>query len=185
MDLTTTRVNYRLFEKEDFDIFYSVFSNKDIMRYAWIDEFNSEQEILPFFEDFLSVDDMPNRNNSYAFAAFSKEDNSFIGFADIQIHSRNDGGGCGEIGYFLMPEFWGKGYATEVAGAMTDFGFECLKLHKVCARCNANNFKSENIMKKLGMTLEGQLRKVRYKRGDWDDEKYYGILREEWQSKKR
>ncbi len=184
MNLTTSRVNYRLFNEEDFEIFYSVFSNKDIMRYAWIDGFNSEKEMLPFFEDFISIDDKPNKNNSYAFAAFSKEDNGFIGFADIQIHSLNEAGGCGEIGYFLMPEFWGKGFATEVAGAMTDFGFERLKLHKVCARCNANNSRSENVMKKLGMTMEGELRKVRYKRGDWDDEKYYGILREEWKSKK-
>jgi ribosomal-protein-alanine N-acetyltransferase len=79
-----------------------------------------------------------------------------------------------------MPEFWGMGYATELAGTMANFGFRHLKLHKVCARCNANNLKSEKIMQKLGMTREGYLRKVRYKHGSWDDEKVYGILREEW-----
>lgn len=180
MELATRRVNYRLFEKADFDLFYSIFSNKEIMRYAWIDEIISKEQMLPFFEDFLSVEDMPNKNNSYAFAAFTRDEGHFVGFADIQLHSHNENGGCGEIGYFLLQEFWGKGYATELAGAMTDFGFEGLKLHKVCARCNSNNLKSENIMKKLGMAKEGELRKVRYKNGGWDDEKQYGILREEW-----
>lgn len=184
MDLTSKRVFYRLFQREDFELFYSVFSNREIMRYAWINEINSMEEMKPFFEDFISVNDKPNKNNSYAFAAFEREDRSFIGFADIQLHSLNDDGGCGEIGYFLMPEFWGRGYATELAGAMMDFGFKNLNLHKVCARCNANNLKSENVMKKLGMTKEGELRKVRYKRGSWDDEKCYGILREEWLAKK-
>lgn len=184
MKLETQRVNYRLFQRGDFKLFYNVFSNKDIMRYAWIDGFDNEEEMLPFFENFLSVNDMPNKNNSYAFAAFTKAENDFIGFTDIQILSLNKAGGCGEIGYFLMPEFWGRGYATEMAAVMTDFGFERLKLHKVCARCNANNLSSENIMRKLGMHKEGELRKVRYKRGSWDDEKYYGILREEWQTKK-
>ncbi len=183
MDLSTQRTNYRLFQKEDFNLFYSIFSNEEIMRYAWIDKFNSTEEIMPFFEDFLSINDMPNKNNSYAFAAFSKQNNGFIGFCDLQIHSFNEAGGCGEIGYFLMPEFWGMGYATELAGAMADFGFRHLKLHKVCARCNANNLKSEKVMQKLGMTKEGQLRKVRYKYGSWDDEKVYGILLEEWLSK--
>ncbi len=180
MELTTKRVNLRLFERGDFPLFYSVFSNKEIMRYAWRDEINNEEEMLAFFEAYLSQGDKANKSNSYAFAAFNKEDGRFIGFADILIQSLNSAGGCGEIGYFLLPEFWGRGYASELAAAMTDFGFEWLKLHKVCACCNANNLKSENVMKKLGMTKEGELRKVRFKRGGWDDEKYYGILREEW-----
>lgn len=184
MELISKRVYYRLFQHNDFELFYSVFSNREIMRYAWIDEINSIEEMKPFFEGFISVNDMPNKNNSYAFAAFERENGSFIGFTDIQIHSLNDEGGHGEIGYFLLPEFWGKGYATELASTMMEFGFNNLNLHKVSARCNANNLKSENIMKKLGMTKEGQLRKVRYKRGSWDDEKCYGILREEWLEKK-
>ena len=184
MLLSSERVYYRLFRPDDFELFYSVFSNKDIMRYAWIDEIESREEMLNFFEGFLSCGDMPNKNNAYAFAVFTKEEDRFVGFADIQLHMKNNAGGNGEIGYFLIPEYWGKGYATEIAREMIDFGFEKLKLHKVCARCNANNLKSENIMKKLGMFKEGELRKVRYKNGVWDDEKCYGILREEWAYKK-
>ncbi|HEX2926258.1 MAG TPA: GNAT family protein, partial [Ruminiclostridium sp.] len=98
----------------------------------------------------------------------------------IQIHSRNNSGGCGEVGYFLLPAYWGRGYATELADTLLDFGFTRLGLHKISARCNSNNLKSEGIMKKVGMTLEGELRKVRPKYGSWDDEKHYGILFDEW-----
>ena len=35
-------------------------------------------------------------------------------------------------------------------------------------------------MIKVGMTKEGELKKVRFKNGVWDDEKHYGILIDEW-----
>lgn len=180
MNLSSKRLNLRYFTREDFPLFYSVFSNEAVMRYAWIDKLNSEADAYPFFEGFINTDEDINENDSYAFAVFSKENNRFIGFADMLIYSRNDSGGCGEIGYFLLPEYWGMGYATELANTLIDFGFTRLGLHKISAKCNSNNLKSEGIMKKVGMTLEGELRKVRYKYGSWDDEKNYGILLEEW-----
>lgn len=183
MNLKSERLKYRYFTKQDFSLFYSIFSNEQVMRYAWIDKFNNEEEIIPFFEDFINNDDKPNKNNSYAFAVFSCEDDSFIGFADIVLHSQNSSGGCGEIGYFLLPAFWGKGYATELSNAMLEVGFSKLNLHKMCARCDSNNLKSEGVMKKIGMTKEGELRKVRFKYGVWDDEKHYGILVDEWKNR--
>jgi len=153
------------------------------MRYAWIDKFNNEEDIKPFFEEFLNNSDKPNKSNSYAFAVLSREDDAFIGFADIVLQSQNSFGGCGEIGYFLLPEYWGKGYATELANALLKVGFTKLNLHKMCARCDSNNLKSEGIMKKTGMTKEGELRKVRFKCGVWDDEKHYGILLDEWKAR--
>jgi len=183
MEFTSKRLKYRYFTKKDFPLFYSVFSNEQVMRYAWIDKFNNEEDIIPFFEDFLNNGDMPNKNNAYAFAVFSLADNAFIGFADIVLHSQNSFGGCGEIGYFLLPEYWGKGYATELANTLIEVGFTKLKLHKLCARCDSNNLKSEGIMKKTGMIKEGELRKVRLKYGVWDDEKHYGILIDEWKAR--
>ena len=129
------------------------------MRYAWVDKFNNEEDIIPFFEDFLNIGDRANKNNSYAFAVFSCEEDAFIGFADIVLHSQNSFGGCGEIGYFLLPQHWGKGYATELSNALLEVGFTKFNLHKMCARCDSNNLKSEGVMKKVGMTKEGELKK--------------------------
>lgn len=182
MKISSERLSFRFFTHEDFQLFYSVFSNETVMRYAWIDKISNEESANTLFEGFINTGDEVNKDGSYAFAVFSKEGNEFVGFADIVIHSRNNSGGCGEIGYFLLPEYWGKGFATELAKALIEFGFTRLGLHKISARCNSNNLKSEGIMKKAGMTLEGELRKVRFKYGNWDDEKNYGILLEEWKA---
>lgn len=185
MNLTSERLKYREFREEDFPLFYSVFSNEKIMRYAWIDKTETEEEAMAQFRKYLSTDDhKPSVNNTYAFAVFTREEERFIGFADIELYVSNSRVGCGEIGYFILPGFWGRGYATETARALIEFGFMRLNLHKVCARCNSNNSASENIMKKAGMRKEGELRKVRFKNGSWDDEKHYGILVDEWKAMK-
>ena len=183
MDLVSERLKYRYFTKQDLELFYSVFSNEQVMRYAWIDKFNNQEDIIPFFEDFINYDDTRNKINGYAFAVFTREEDAFIGLADIILHSHNSFGGCGEIGYFLLPQYWGKGYATELSKALIDMGFTQLNLHKICARCDSNNLNSEGVMKKVGMTKEGELRKVRLKYGVWDDEKHYGILIDEWKNR--
>ncbi|QNU67450.1 GNAT family N-acetyltransferase [Ruminiclostridium herbifermentans] len=180
MKFESQRLKCRYFTELDYQLFCSIFSNEQVMKYAWIDKIENEVGMREFFEGFLNHDDRINRNNSYAYAVFLREEDIFIGFADIVIHSLNSNGGCGEIGYFLLPQYWGKGYATELAHSLINFGFTRLGLHKISARCNSNNLKSENIMKKVGMTKEGELRKVRYKNGVWDDEKHYGILIDEW-----
>lgn len=185
MNFTSTRLGFRFFTKEDFPLFYSLFSNEQVMRYAWIKKVESEEEARSLFEDFISNGEEPSKNNSYSFSVFQKESGEFIGFADIQVHSSNAFGGCGEIGYFLLPEYWGKGYATELANTLIEVGFTRLNFHKMCARCNSNNLNSEAVMKKSGMINEGELRKVRFKNGKWDDEKHYGILIDEWKERRR
>jgi ribosomal-protein-alanine N-acetyltransferase len=179
------RLALKTFTEQDLPQFYSVFSNEQVMRYAWVDKFDNEKEILPFFRDFINYDDKLNKLNGYAFAIFANNTDTFIGIADIIVHSQNSSGGCGEIGYFLLPEFWGKGYATELSNTLLEMGFTGLNLHKISARCDSNNLKSEGVMRKIGMSMEGQLRKVRFKYGVWDDEKHYAILLEEWKERSK
>ncbi len=182
MKFESQRLKYRYFTEQDYLLFCSIFSNEQVMKYAWIDKIENEEEMRGLFKDFLNYDGRLNKNNSYGYAVFLKEEDIFIGFADMVIQSLNSFGGCGEIGYFFLPQYWGKGYATELANSLVEIGFTRLGLHKISARCNSNNLKSENIMKKVGMTKEGELKKVRFKNGEWDDENHYGILIDEWKT---
>jgi ribosomal-protein-alanine N-acetyltransferase len=151
------------------------------MKYALIDKYKCEEDILPYFKEVLENNVTVENRKAVEFAVFLASDGSFIGFADIDIHNLKKFGGCGEIGYFIMPSFWGNGYATEIAKSLTAICFKYINLHRVTGRCNANNLQSERVMKKVGMLKEGEFRRVRFKNDQWVNEQHYSILDEEWE----
>ncbi len=63
-----------------------------------------------------------------------------------------------EVGYRLGRKHWHKGYATEAARAAVEFGFTELGLGEIVAICQPENLGSQNVMRKLGMTLQGPAR---------------------------
>ena len=79
MNFMSERLKYRFFTKDDFSLFYSIFSNEQVMRYAWIDKFDSENDTIQFFENFLNNENMVNNSKAYAFAVFARENDVFIG----------------------------------------------------------------------------------------------------------
>jgi Acetyltransferases, including N-acetylases of ribosomal proteins len=182
MEYKSERLLFREFTKDDFDLIYSLFSDEHVMRYAYKDKFDTAADLMPYFSSILENTDKKEDRKSYEFAVFLKENGSFVGFADIEIRNKNALGGYGEIGYFLAPEAWGAGFATEIAKTLVGIGFRDLQLHRVYATCNANNLRSEMVMKKCGMTKEGESRKVRFKNNRWENEHLYSILVEEWKT---
>jgi len=178
--MRSDRLYFREFGEADFSLFYSIFSNEAIMKYALMDKADSEEDLVPYFQNILKNNGTTDNRSVFEYAVFDQTGRRFIGFADAGIVKKNGDGGSAEIGYFLHPEFWGQGYATEIANCLIKFCFDQLGVHRVFARCNANNANSEKVMIKTGMKREGEFRKVRYKNGGWDNELQYSILVEEW-----
>lgn len=59
---------------------------------------------------------------------------------------------CVEVGWRLMAEYWGHGYATEGAEAALKFGFETIGLNEIVSMTATINTRSQRVMQKLGMT---------------------------------
>ncbi len=66
--------------------------------------------------------------------------------------------GVAGLGYWIAPEFRGRGYATEAARAMCDVGFRVLRLHRIEASALARNRASLRVLHKAGLRREGVLR---------------------------
>jgi len=58
---------------------------------------------------------------------------------------------CVEIGWRLLPEYWGHGYATEAAQASLRFGFTDLDLPEIVSFTAIINERSQRVMRRLGM----------------------------------
>lgn len=58
---------------------------------------------------------------------------------------------CVEIGWRLLPAYWGHGYATEAAQAALRFGFTDLALPEIVSFTAILNERSQRVMRRLGM----------------------------------
>jgi RimJ/RimL family protein N-acetyltransferase len=101
----------------------------------------------------------------------------FIGLAGMTLS--NDKFRLGEIYYKLLPDYWGMGYATEVARNLILTGFNHFHLHKIEAGVATENERSIRVLEKAGMTREGLRRKILPIRGEWKDNFHYAIVEDD------
>jgi ribosomal-protein-alanine N-acetyltransferase len=139
------------------------------------------EETMIMLADNIREAGSPERSH-YFMAMLLKDGSQIIGEAGFSIESRGADGndGVADIGYFLFPEYWGKGYASEAARLLIEYCFTKMKLHKVTASCDAENRASEQVMIRCGMQREGLRRKHRLLDGEWRDRLEYAILSEDW-----
>lgn len=113
------------------------------------------------------------------FAMYAKH-----GFGLWHVSRRTDGaalGLCGllkrenlpdvDIGYALLPEFWGEGYALEAAQATLHHAVRRFGLARVVAVVSAGNDASIRVLEKLGMKCERMVSM----RPDEPDVRLYGL----------
>src|SRR5690606_23161415 len=90
-----------------------------------------------------------------------------------------------ELGWVLHPDYQGRGYALEAAGAVLDFAFETLAPHRVQAFLDARNAASAGLCERLGMRREATILEEQYNDAEWQDTAVYGVLRREWDRRRR
>jgi len=72
-----------------------------------------------------------------------------------------------DVGYALMPAFWGQGYAREAAAACLAYGRDILQLRRVLAITAPDNLASGRVLEAIGMrfleqrTLQGDAQQTR------------------------
>jgi RimJ/RimL family protein N-acetyltransferase len=98
-------------------------------------------------------------------------------------------GGCGitpdskpcscsaEFGYWLGEPFWGRGIATEVAGALADYALKLHGITRVYATVHTDNPASMRVLEKNGFMREGLLAASALKDGTPIDRVMYAKVR--------
>ncbi|WP_181349042.1 GNAT family N-acetyltransferase [Thalassobacillus sp. CUG 92003] len=87
------------------------------------------------------------------------------------------------IGIYL-PAYWGGGYGTRALYYWIDYLFSVLPLLRVGLTTWSKNERMMKVGNKLGMKIEGRIRKCQYYDGCYYDSIRLGVLREEWNSGK-
>lgn len=71
---------------------------------------------------------------------------------------------------------------AEAASAVVTYGFADLSLHRIEAIIDIANERSQRLLLKLGFTYDGFLRQRYYLAGRFEDEHFFSLLKDEWQS---
>ena len=82
--------------------------------------------------------------------------------------------GLAEVGFGIMPEEWGNGYASDALRTMCSYAFEERGLHKVYGNAFATNVGSQRVMENVGFEEEGILREEAIEDGRRVDVHRYG-----------
>lgn len=113
------------------------------------------------------------------YAIVLKATDQFVGAISLTLAGRFD---RAEMGYWIGKKYWNRGYCTEAAEAMLEYGFDTLDLNKIFAEHFTRNPASGAVMEKIGMSHEGSLRQHMKKWGRYEDMNVYSILRDEYES---
>lgn len=148
---TTPNFTVRQFTNADKEAFYLINSNPEVMRYirpvkdkAACDAFLAQQ-----LQEYI---DKPKLGRWYV---GEKETDRLIGmFSILPMQGNIDY----HIGYALLPDEWGKGYATELLKAGVAYFFNNFSNQQLFAITQPENIASEKVLAKVGFTLKDTTR---------------------------
>lgn len=164
MYIETDRMIIRDFNHNDVNDLYEIFGDDKTMEQC--EPSYSLEQTRNFLNDFCI-------QRQAAFAAVLKEVGKVMGYILFKPIEDN----VYEIGWIFNRNYWGRGYAFEACSELIRYAFDEMNVHKIFAEA-IDPIKSVNLMKKLGMKLEGvQKSHTRDNLGNWADLYLYGILK--------
>lgn len=179
MHIETERLILRTWEEKDLEPLARLYADPHVMEFWEVKTFEeSEREYNHFVASM--------EKHGWGFWAVElRENRQFIGLIGLEsVGFQAHFTPAVEIGWRLLYDFWGNGYATEGAKAALRFGFESLNLNEIVAFTAVANQRSRNVMERLGMTYDPK--------DDFDDPDYtdghpfrrlvlYRLKKHQWQ----
>lgn len=109
-------------------------------------------------------------------AAIEIETGNVIGWAGLKVELNVNGREkFYDLGYRFLPQYWNRGYATELSHALVEYGFKTLGLDRICAYVEEEAFASRRVLEKVG------LKPIETFMGQRVQEVWYELTAEEYQ----
>ena len=153
MEFETERLNITTLQENHFDYFFTVRRNPLTMRFIGNGP-QTEGEARITFDLLLKH----QKNQGFSLCpVYEKESGKQIGFAGLIHLGLDEKSPDIEVGYWLLPPFWGKGYATELTKACINWGFQNLNTDFLVGIAHQENSASQNVLRKAGFELIGEV----------------------------
>lgn len=170
LDIHTNRLLLRKFRPDDQQNVFRGLSHPEVIKYYGISykSFEDTKEQMEWFEK------LEENGTGKWWAICSGDDTNFYGA--IGINNLSAQHKKAELGYWLLPEYWGKGFILEAAPKVLNYCFSFFNLHRIEALVESQNEASSQLLKKLQFKYEGTMVDCEIKNGNFISLEIYAHL---------
>lgn len=143
--LTTEHLRLRRFTPDDFELVYRLHSDPDVTRFlggvkdrAGVEQLMAER-ILGYYERHPGLG---------TWATIERSTGACVG---MHVLNYIRGETIVQVGYILFREFWGRGYATEMARALLRYGFVDRGIPRIAGITDLDHVVSQRVLVKIGL----------------------------------
>ena len=148
LTIETSRLLLRPWRDEDIESWVAMNADPRVMEY-FVNPYDRAQS-----ESSASTMRTSLERDGYGFWVVEVKDSiSFAGvIALVDVPFEAHFTPAREIGWRLIYDAWGEGYATEGAKAALDFAFTTLRWEEIVSMTSVLNLRSRRVMERIGMT---------------------------------
>ena len=155
--IKTERLLLRQFADSDLENVFKGLSHPEVIKYYGV----SFQTLEATKEQMLFFADLEKNETGIWFAICSADNATFYGAGGLNNLSKEHK--KAEIGFWLIPNFWGHGIMKEAMPLICNYGFENLDLNRIEGFVESENTNCKNAMAKLDFQYEGTMKDCEFK----------------------
>jgi [ribosomal protein S5]-alanine N-acetyltransferase len=169
--IKTERLLLRQINNEDVNEIFVLRSDERVMRY--IDK-SPAQSLDDAYEFLTRIAELEKNTEAVTWGIALRDEPHLIGTICLwniqKEHYR------AEVGYNLLPDYWGKGIMQESIKEVIDYGFNAMKLHSIEANVNPDNAASIRLLERNKFKREAYYKENFYFNGKFLDTAIYSLL---------
>ena len=160
-EVKTKRLLLRSFNVDDLENIFKGLSHPDVIKYYGV----SYQTLKSASEQMLFFENLKTTRTGKWWAICSLDNNIFFGAAGLNNASTQHR--KGEIGFWLLKDFWGQGIISETIPLVCKYGYENLGLHRIEAFVESENINSKKALANSNFKYEGTMEDCEIKNGQF------------------
>jgi len=150
MHFESDRLVYNKFTNSHFPDYTRLVTQEEVMRHITGNALNMDEAKIRFQ---VALDADQNLDDMGFLAVTEKKSGAFIGLGKIVPFENN----MTEIGYALLPEFWGKGYASEITKRLIDYAKKLGNIKELIGVVDPENQPSIHVLTKQNFVYYRQV----------------------------
>lgn len=156
--IETKNLILREIRESDLEGMFQLDSNKEVHKHLGNKPITTKQQAE---EMIASIRLQYEERGIGRFAAIEKSSGSFIGWSGLRLNQGEKEIVNGfdkfiDIGYRFIPDFWGKGYATESSFATLEYGFKEMNYDVIYGAAEIANIASNKVLQKIGLQFSNK-----------------------------